>query len=103
MLENLERDQGSGQFVPVKEWSCPWHDHDESSHYCDCDLCGFEGCEACARSEWVDKLDESGEVVLRELSVFEVALRKLPPLTRVDVLSAGKVGWLEDEYLPGQA
>lgn len=93
---------GSGEFVSVREWSCPLHD-DREVHVCDCDHCTlpYYICETCKNGEWVDVQDANG-VVMRELSNWEVTLREqsMQMLTEVidfhGVSSDAKVTWLED-------
>lgn len=67
---------GSGQFVAETEWSCPNHEFPEV-HECDCQFCDWEPPECCDEAEWVDKRDADGNVVTRELSVWEASLRNL--------------------------
>ena len=103
--------EGSGEFVPVREWTCPLHDSPRD-HYCDCEHCDLEwDCKACSISEWVET-DE-----MRELSKFEVPLRdcqihQLKTLSEMTTWFAShttwfashtfpsKVEWLEDEVMP---
>ena len=63
--------RGSGEFVPVEEWSCRFH---ERPHFQDDDEA--EWCNECAAGKWRKKRDDSGEVVMRELSIFEIVLIK---------------------------
>ncbi len=99
--------EGSGEFAPVRVWSCPLH-HDPQTHVCDCDLCEvpYYTCESCASAEWVDKTDDEGNVVLRELSVWEVAFRRTyqekGPMAAVGTMfdRDAKISWLEDEAMP---
>jgi hypothetical protein len=64
---------GSGEFVPVRVWSCSKHDEPDE-HYCDCEFCEVVLCEECEAADWVDKLDENGEVVMRERDRTEAFL-----------------------------
>jgi hypothetical protein len=62
---------GSGVFVPERVWSCSVHDR-----------CVFEYeddpwespggiCLECETGQWLDKKDENGKVITRELSTME--------------------------------
>lgn len=68
---------GTGQFVAETVWSCPLHEQPET-HECDCDHCDipFYTCEGCAHADWVDKRDETGAVVMREVSFYEQMMRR---------------------------
>jgi hypothetical protein len=95
----------TGEFVPVRVWSCTVHDDDANDHYCDCDRCGYEiECLDCAVGEWRDKRDTDGNVVMRELTVWELGFRKMwkdegGPAAIASMLGK-KIAWLEDEVLP---
>ena len=116
----------TGEFVPERKWTCkkhsqPWY------HECDCQHCERKwDCETCATSEWRDVLNRDGTPKMRELSPFEVMLRKtniydfaLPgsPLhltpsnssaAFVDLMTRqadallprGPIEWLEDTLIP---
>lgn len=102
---------GSGEFVPVREWTCANHDQPEY-HECDCDLCTWEQPECCKNAEWVDKVDADGNAVMREVGVYEHLMSKLfsaqeaQSSALVDLMgrtASGtemKIRWLEDEAMP---
>ena len=96
---------GSGRFVPVREWTCPKHDQPEH-HECDCEYCTWQQPACCQLSRWIDKVDEDGQVVMREMSVWEALLfdRVISPLSYVSGLhkkALERVTWLEDPFMPG--
>lgn len=68
---------GSGEFVHVREWSCPLHDKPQT-HECDCELCKVPEvtCPSCVDADWVDVLGDDGVPVTRELSKWEVGMRR---------------------------
>jgi hypothetical protein len=96
---------GSGEFVPERVWSCPDHEQPEW-HECDCQFCTWEQPACCQAANWVDRLDADGNVVMREMSVFDAAFRNLyatqGPLAALGTLSATqrKIAWLEDQSMP---
>lgn len=100
---------GSGEFVPEREWSCPCHEQPQT-HECDCDGCPIDYwlCSSCAEASWVDRIGPDGAPVMRELSVWEAALRHqtrnpfMPPLLVEAILNTdpATIEWVEDDLHP---
>lgn len=90
--------------VPVRDWSCPMHDHP----WHDDDDRDDVGCLGCRYGRWVDRLDENGEQVMAPAFTFSdvgALIETLNPSWLGDVLLPGvaaKINWLEDS-LDGEA
>lgn len=101
---------GSGEFVPVHVWSCPVHD-DDRLLYAGEDDDGEHGewCLDCEAGVWRDQKDEAGNVVMRELSVWEHGFRTMAATDGMLAATSefifkpnlnAKIEWLEDQFLP---
>lgn len=95
--------KGSGKFVPVREWSCPYHDQDVN--WGDEERQG-EWCNACEAAGWKTAYDELGEPILREVGMFEALLMDMSPMQAMGSLFARplvaeSIKWLEDDLMPG--
>lgn len=105
---------GSGEFVPVRVWSCPVHDDDvtyrgDFEDYEDAWEVAGEVCLDCVTGTWRDKRDATGAIVMRELSAWEVGLRQVASDHGVTTALAlaltrnsadARYIWREDTLLP---
>ena len=96
-------DKGTGEFVPVRVWSCVVHDA-PLTHECDCDNCKLPYYAACcATAEWVDKLDADGNVVMREVTMMDQFFTRafvLPEMQKASALAGMMDRFSDSERIP---
>lgn len=89
---------GSGEFVPVREWTCPEHEY-PYFHECDCEFCEGRVCETCETAEWRDT-GETRELFLVEAWMWRELEQSIRELSRPSVISGRVVEWKEDLSIP---